>query len=178
MVVVPRYVKDAIPKNSRHHFEESELFREMVTVCSGDLVKQTVSVGHCTKTFHYSLTVPVSASSVLLAVGPFEVYRIPGWKPKKAEAGMTADGVPDESNEPAVEEAFDESDIRPSSGGYSFCLPGYHQDLTNTIEGIYEAMETIQKYVGVSFPYQSFKVVFVENAYAPLLTGAGIAIAR
>ncbi len=74
MIVVPRYVKDAVPKNLRHHFDESELFREMMAVCSGDLVKQTISVGHSSKTYHYSLSTPVSASSVLLAVGPFEVY--------------------------------------------------------------------------------------------------------
>jgi hypothetical protein len=66
---------------------------------------------------------------------------------------------------------------KSSFGGYAFCLPGNSEDVSNTVIALNEAMEHMQKYVGVSFPFTSFKLVFVDLPYSNLMTGAGIALA-
>ncbi len=50
--------------------------KDMMAVCSGELVDQVWSDDYSKKTFFFNLDVPSVAQSVALAVGPFEVRHI------------------------------------------------------------------------------------------------------
>lgn len=71
------------------------------------------------------------ASSIVLAVGPFEVASIPGWRIKHRTT-QDDNMVPDT-------DSLDNLDIdqeQNTSGGFAFCLPGYFDDMMNTIQTI------------------------------------------
>lgn len=169
-IIVPRLVSHALPANMHCEFEEDELNLEMTAVCSGDLTKQIVDLPGDKKIFKYQLNVPSLASSIIFSAGPFEVFRIPGWE---KEIAQVDDGVV--PSDLLSEEKVD-SPQSTSTGGYAFCLPSCEDDMIHNLANIYDSMEIMQKYVGVSFPFNSFKFVFVQESYNPLISGAGIAV--
>jgi hypothetical protein len=110
-------------------YDEEDLNREMLVICSGDLIKQTHISTSRHKSFQYMIDIPTSSSSIVLAIGPFEVVRIPNWEPSIVNA-------PQEK----VVETEDEKDAEPSRGGYAFCLPGYNEELLNTISPLHDVL--------------------------------------
>ena len=57
-----------------------------------------------------------------------------------------------------------------------FCLPGKLQLMEHTVKFMSKVFKYYEEYLGRSFPYESFKLVFVENSYTKMSSFAGIAI--
>ncbi|KAJ3093126.1 hypothetical protein HK102_007965 [Quaeritorhiza haematococci] len=178
---VPRTVKDALQASGdllRFPEEEFDELPEMIVVASGELLEQFVPANAPNKkTFHYKLQTAACASSILLAVGPFEVVPIPGWERLISMKSHDVP-VPDEDHLDAPHSSPTELSQDYGAGGYAFCLPGWEDDMQYTISFLGQSLDILEQYVGASYPFASFKLVFVEDAYNPVITGASIAIAR
>ena len=72
----------------------------------------------------------------MLAVGPFQVARIPGWEPKQNSPSIDESAVPDTDLLDTINVELDQK----TTGGYAFCLPGYYDDMMNTIQTIHQVL--------------------------------------
>lgn len=158
---------------SLHAGVESE-YRDIVVVCSGDLVEEVAHPSDSDKKIVlYRLEIPALTRSIAFAIGPFEAYRIDNWPPS-TEAG---------------------------NGGAIFALPGRGDDAVNTCSFLGEVSSFALHHVGVNppesysihfpfsrcqqalsfyvneyltstYPFSSFKVVAVENVHVPIKVAA------
>jgi hypothetical protein len=80
------------------------------------------------KVFVFSCKNPVSATSILLAVGPFECLDIPGW-------GQTSQQL--DSAVPDTDE-MEKQENRLFGGGRTFFLAGRKSQVENTVEFLHQ----------------------------------------
>jgi hypothetical protein len=52
----------------------------------------------------------------------------------------------------------------------SFCLPGKSKMLAHTTAFLSQAIQSYEEFFGVKFPFESYKQVFVEDAWAKVCT--------
>ncbi|KAI8929013.1 hypothetical protein BC831DRAFT_433969 [Entophlyctis helioformis] len=165
-ITIPRtlgHVRRTLAHPAGTRVPDSDDDLRMVAVCSGELVEYFVHPEDPSKTvWVYAVQTPLNASSVLLAAGPFEVLSIQGWGRSVAASMRNAEPMlPDE-------EPFETGVQRSGGKGLVFVLPGYKRD----------ALEFFEQWVGASFPFSSFKLVFVEECIAPVVTGATVVLTR
>ncbi|KAJ3047353.1 hypothetical protein HK097_011598, partial [Rhizophlyctis rosea] len=167
-IIIPRTESDAVPtKFQPSRDEEEDREREMIAVCSGTLLEQIVHPAcQDKKIFSFYLEAPVMASSVTVAVGPFEVLPVPGW----ARRGQGGSEVPDED---LLEEGEEEEE---DPGGFAFCLPERVEEMEYTLEFFAQAVESMEAYMTTSYPFSVFNMVFVEDNFNAVVTGATMAI--
>ncbi|KAL1919293.1 uncharacterized protein VTP21DRAFT_1986 [Calcarisporiella thermophila] len=140
--------------------------RAALVACSGALVEQILHPSDSSKRiFHYKLDIPTPAPYIAFAAGPFEMIPLGSLEsPSRGEEGEI-------SNENSAEEFA----VKMKPEMYGFCLPGRAEQLKNSCLFLNKALEFfIQEYT--SFPYPNFKLVFVEDAWAPVISSAGFAI--
>lgn len=180
-VITPLQLKHCLPSDIVDNYSLEELEQDITAVCSGDLEQQYILSDGRHKLFKYKVKTPISSSSISLAVGPFEVSRIPGWGGKFSSEPKSSGNVPDDQDYISDEENAEsdmelqlETAANVAGGGYLFTLPGYMDDALHTIGPLTHLMEKIENYVGVSFPFHSFKILSLDSLYNPLVVGAGV----
>ncbi|PFH52313.1 hypothetical protein AMATHDRAFT_140606 [Amanita thiersii Skay4041] len=147
--VVPRYLEE---RTSLEDDDESNSLSPTVVVCSGDLVEQVAHPNNSNKTiFLFSQSILTSAQHVAFAAGRFHMYSIP----------------PDSSADDASGAA------QPLM--YAFCLPGYENILPTSTSFLRSAMSFYSTDFG-SFPFGSFKVVFVDQMASQRFDSATLSI--
>ncbi|KAJ1337027.1 hypothetical protein BSLG_006787 [Batrachochytrium salamandrivorans] len=62
--------------------------------------------------------------------------------------------------------------------GLIFVLPEYKRDIRVSTFFLSQALEFFEQWVGSSFPFSSFKLVFVEESYSSIVTGSTMVLAR
>ena len=110
-IITPRYLSDAVPERLHSIFEPEELQQEILVVCSGQLEEQCLLHNERQKLFQYSCRTPIPASTIMLAVGPFEICRIPGWETRLSAQGPAKDVenvVPDQDDDQLSQEEGEE----------------------------------------------------------------------
>eukprot|EP01114_Cavostelium_apophysatum_P018241 TRINITY_DN5605_c0_g1_i1.p1 TRINITY_DN5605_c0_g1~~TRINITY_DN5605_c0_g1_i1.p1 ORF type:complete len:784 (-),score=167.07 TRINITY_DN5605_c0_g1_i1:8-2359(-) len=122
-----------------------------VAVCSGELAEQIVDEATNKVTFYYSMDVPTAASSLCLAVAPFEIVAATAQRPPTS-TGATA------------------SDVYITS----FCLPGRSRELNHTVSFLPQVFNFFEEYLGFAYPYKSYKQTFVEEAYSTMSSYASM----
>ncbi|KAJ3296516.1 hypothetical protein HK104_001523 [Borealophlyctis nickersoniae] len=166
--IVPASERDALSPRQRENLttEAGEDELPMIAVCSGTLIEQSELPDPRKRLFSFLVETPVAASSILLAVGPFQQVPIESWTKKTGQPPQ----VPEEDS---FDYLLDESeDAEPV--GYSFCLPGREDEVAYTTEFLGEAAEFLENYLGTSYPFPSYQQVFMEDTFSPLSTGSGI----
>ncbi|KAJ4485637.1 hypothetical protein J3R30DRAFT_3440949 [Lentinula aciculospora] len=134
--VVPRYLEERDPSQE----DDSSDAVPTVVVCSGELVEQVAHPYNSNKTiFLFSQAVLTSVQHIAFATGPFYLRSIP--------ADNTADDPASSSSQPPI---------------HTFCLPGQESFLTSSTATLRSAMSFYSSEFG-SYPFGSFKVVFVEE---------------
>ncbi|KAI8818584.1 uncharacterized protein EV422DRAFT_498747 [Fimicolochytrium jonesii] len=119
----PHYYEEGVPDEDDEETGEIIGDRSMIVVCSGEPEEEVMHPKQPTKKIcRFSLRRPIGASSIMFAVGPFEVIPIPGWFKKS------------------------------------------------------RALHYFEQYLGVPFPYLSYKQIFLEDTYNPVATGATISL--
>jgi transcription initiation factor TFIID subunit 2 len=147
---------------------KTQLNRGMVAIASGDLVDHLVHpINEKKKIFVYSISTPVAASSIILAVGPFESTGIRGWG--RSNASQVDSSVPD------LEEMDRPTEGRFSGGGRTFYLYGQRARVEQSTKFLHQALDFLEQYMG-SYPFSSYKQVFVDDTYSIVSTGATMAI--
>lgn len=182
--ITPRTLRDALPDvfGSQGFGDEVdeetgqlEGDRDLIVACSGDLEEQ---IAHPTddakKISVYCLNSPASAASIMFAIGPYQIMPIPGWM---QSSGSHHDEVVDDECEEDGEEAsgFHRSEYALGEA-YAFALPGRAKSTAYTVSFLAQALAFFERYLGMPFPYSSYKQVFVENTYNPIAAGATIAL--
>ncbi|EGF82398.1 hypothetical protein BATDEDRAFT_86202 [Batrachochytrium dendrobatidis JAM81] len=145
---------------------------KMVAVCSGELVEQFVHPENaCKSVWIYSIQTAMDAASVILAAGPFEILPIHGWgRPTLTTLRNTESALSDE-------ELFENGIQRVGGKGLIFVLPDYKRDIRVSTFFLSQALEFFEQWTGSSFPFSSFKLVFVKESYPSIVTGSTIALA-
>ncbi|KAJ3416032.1 hypothetical protein HDV05_003391 [Chytridiales sp. JEL 0842] len=96
---------------------------EMMFIASGELVSHFVDPTHSDrKIVKYHIDTPISASSLLIAAGPFEVLEVTG-----GNSSEKMDEESEEEDEDAMEE--DEKEEREKASRLAFFLPGLREDV-------------------------------------------------
>ncbi|KAG0279219.1 hypothetical protein BGZ95_001952 [Linnemannia exigua] len=146
-------------------------------ICSGDLLQQTRHPSVQTKTiFHYSIPVPTPAASISFVAGVFEVIKLKPQDYAIQEQGDDTETGERDDDEDDVAEKPSAAQIRGSIPDmFAFCPPGRASELRHTCAFMVKAMEFFMHEIG-SYPFASFKMVFVEDAWAPTFTSASMAI--
>ncbi|KAJ3221301.1 hypothetical protein HK099_003605, partial [Clydaea vesicula] len=175
-ISVPSTLNDIILQNSyiSNFFEYKEdLDLPIVAISSGKLIKNVNLPKQGRRIFLYELNTPVNANSILMTVGPFVGIKLKGWDDvihhTRKNHQVQSEAVPDQDNLDQNTPINCESD-----SGYAFCLPGWEEDLEYTVDGLASCLEFIEKYVGSSYPFSSFKIVFMEDTILPSFSGASI----
>lgn len=149
-------------ENSLHSLEpsEGEDERDLMVVCSGDLVEQTVHPDDPTKkVFIYALPMPTPAQYVSFAIGPFSMVRL-------------------SRNQESLQQYTSAEDAELEDSGaeiLAFHLPGYSADVEYTCSMMQDAMDIYVKDFG-SYPFSVYRLVFVDEAAFSVLTSAGMTI--
>ncbi|KAK9727981.1 hypothetical protein K7432_001433 [Basidiobolus ranarum] len=164
-------VDQTLQDSSGDNVTEEEEALEMVVVSSGELIEQTSHpIEPTKKIFHYILAIPSPAFSISFAAGPFEVVKL-----------SSSDGQVEKSSEDAGGKSTSEifmntDDSEGTSGMFAFCLPGWIDETANSCEFLNKALEFYAQELG-SYPYSSFKLVFVEDAPDIMMYSATMTIA-
>ncbi|KAJ3023761.1 hypothetical protein HKX48_001289 [Thoreauomyces humboldtii] len=183
-IITPRTLRDTLPDI----FEEGvvdevdevtgmrEGDRDIIVVCSGELEAEIIHPNDRNKKMSmFSVAEPVSAASIMFAVGPFQAVPIPGWMSREIQeeedAHMLDEMEEDGQDEPAV---LRDEDARDTA--LAFCLPGREEQVAYTSHFIAQALAFFEQYLGSRYPHSSYKQVFVEDVYNPASAGASIAI--
>lgn len=156
-------------------YEDDE---KVQVICSGDLLQQTRHPSVQTKTiFHYSIPVPTPAASISFVAGVFEVIKLrPQDYAIQEQGDDTETGERDDDDQDDAPEKPTAAQIRGSIPDmFAFCPPGRAAELRHTCAFMVKAMEFFMHEIG-SYPFASFKMVFVEDAWAPTFTSASMAI--
>lgn len=61
-------------------------------------------------------------------------------------------------------------------GAYAFCLPGRREEMEYTIQFLSQALEFFIQFTGSSYPFSSYKLVFLDTVYNPMITGATMGV--
>ncbi|KAF8079062.1 hypothetical protein FPV67DRAFT_1558205 [Lyophyllum atratum] len=134
--VVPRYLEEQ--EVDQDEEEQSDATPTLV-ICSGDLVEQVAHPYNSNKTiFLFSQSVLTSVQHIAFAAGPFHLHTIP------------ADGTADDVS----------GAVQPLM--HAFCLPG-HENLLPITTGVLRQAMTFYSTEFGSYPFGSYKVVFVEE---------------
>ncbi|KAJ3192559.1 hypothetical protein HK101_006326 [Irineochytrium annulatum] len=175
-VVVPRFAEDILEARARASADDPGRFSqeglETMVVSSGDLVEHVLLPDNPSmKLYRYSLDVPTAASNIHIAVGPFELYEV--------AQGPLPDPQPVRDTDPADDDDIEDEDIDADvevvpivSKCLVFHLPGLREGVKQT------ATEFFEKYIGASFPYTTYKIVFIPDPYSPTMSGAGMTFIR
>ena len=147
-------------------------------ICSGDLIQQTTHQSIPGKSvFHYSILVPTPAASISFVAGVFEViklslqdYTMQGHG--DGEDDDAGDDDDEENEKPAKTPAHLRGEIPDM---YAFCPPRRLAELRHTCAFMVKAMEFFMHEIG-SYPFSSYKMVFVEDSWAPTFTSATMAV--
>ncbi|KAJ8084704.1 hypothetical protein PM082_003480 [Marasmius tenuissimus] len=146
--VVPRYLEE----RDTDEDDTSELSPTIV-VCSGELVEQVAHPYNSNKTiFLFSQAAQTSVQHIAFAAGPFHLYQIP--------ADVNADEALAGSTQPLI---------------YAFCLPGQESMLPASTSALRPAMSFYTSEFG-SYPYSSYKLVFVEEMPTQRFDSATLAL--
>ncbi|KAI8597334.1 hypothetical protein EDD21DRAFT_327148, partial [Dissophora ornata] len=148
-------------------------------ICSGDLIQQSTHHSIASKNvFHYSIPVPTPAASISFVAGVFEVIKLSREDyaiqelDEDADTGDNEDGEREESEKPTAASNQIRSSIPDM---FVFCPPGRTGELRHSCGFMTKAMEFFMHEIG-SYPFSSFKMVFVEDAWAPTFTSATMAV--
>ncbi|TPX68903.1 hypothetical protein SpCBS45565_g02812 [Spizellomyces sp. 'palustris'] len=181
--VTPRTLRDALPETFGPGGVGDEIDeetgqrlgdREMLVLCSGELDEQVLHPVDTTKKISsYVLSNPVCPASIMLAIGPFDGIPISEWMSATVPKDMNADEQ--EEVDTAGADAFIR-DRNICDGGYAFCLPGRREQLEYTTSFVAQALAFFEQYLGVPFPFGSYKQVFLEDTYNPAAVGATLAV--
>lgn len=133
---------DTLSDRSTYEFQLT-VNADLMVISSGELIEQVLSEDQRKKTFFYSISIPTSAQSISLAVGPFEIL----------------------------------ADSQRSQLTH-FCLPGRTKELSHSTSFLAKALNFYEEYLGFLFVGQSYKQVFVEEAYDTFVTGETTSIFR
>ncbi|KAI8854792.1 hypothetical protein BC829DRAFT_161976 [Chytridium lagenaria] len=57
-----------------------------------------------------------------------------------------------------------------------FSQPGFTGDVYHTTAFLAQAWTFFEQYTGVSYPFGSYKLLFLSDLYCPLISGAGISL--
>ena len=136
----------------------------IMVVCSGELIEKVAHPHDSKKSiFVYSQTVPTSVQHIAFAIGPFHLHSIP---------------LESSTMDPSM------NGSTPGPGGLSlsrvsihtFCLPGLEASLRASTSFYRQAMSFFTTEYG-SYPFGSFKVVFVDELPAERFDGSAIVLA-
>jgi hypothetical protein len=137
----PRTLATAMP-NFSSSFDTYDRM-DLIGIASGDLIDHVVHPTNPRKKICvYSLKTPVSASSIMFAIGPFECLDVPGWgtssQPGNQSHSSAANdaSVPDSDHQPTTgsgREVGRNSEGRFYGGGRTFVLPGRRSGAEHTI---------------------------------------------
>ncbi|KAF9409000.1 hypothetical protein BGZ94_002120, partial [Podila epigama] len=148
-------------------------------ICSGELVQQTTHHSISSKNvFHYSIPVPTPAPSISFAAGVFEVLKLnPHDYNLRNHDDHGDDGDQDDQED---EKKKNETKSTPQTRGtlpdmYAFCPPGRMAELRETCPFMTKTMEFFMHEIG-SYPFSTFKMVFVEEAWSSVFTSATMAV--
>ncbi|KAG0202210.1 hypothetical protein BGX28_005202 [Mortierella sp. GBA30] len=164
---------------SAEDYDEDEMVH---VICSGDLVQRTVHPTNPSKNiFHYNIPVPTPAASISFVAGVFEVIKLSlqdytTYEHREDdEAGENEEG----ENDNGDKDKATKSSLVPTRGSipdmYAFCPPGRVPELRYTCAFLVKAMEFFMHEIG-SYPFSTFKLVFVEDAWATTFTSATMAV--
>ncbi|RKP35306.1 hypothetical protein BJ085DRAFT_22053, partial [Dimargaris cristalligena] len=127
-------------------------------VSSGELLEQTIHPNRPDrKIFSYQLQAAAPPCSLAFVVGPFRAVRI---------------------DTPHFQNGHDNGSGSPTStvgGIYLFAAPGAHDDLVNTCRCLPAIMDFFCREYG-SYPFSSYKVVFIDELARPVIAGASLTI--
>ncbi|KAH0591210.1 hypothetical protein H2248_001303 [Termitomyces sp. 'cryptogamus'] len=147
--VVPRYLEERDPGQDEE--DQTDAIPTLV-ICSGDLVEQVAHPYSSNKTiFLFSQTVLTSVQHIAFAAGPFHLHTIPPDNVADDVSGAT---------QPLM---------------YAFCLPGHENLLPTTTASLRQAMSFYSSEFG-SYPFGSFKVVFVDQLPTQRLDSSTLSI--
>ncbi|KAK7058614.1 hypothetical protein VNI00_002250 [Paramarasmius palmivorus] len=147
--VVPRYLEEREPGED----DDATDLTPTVVVCSGELVEQVAHPYSSHKTiFLFSQAVLTSVQHIAFAAGPFHLIQI------------SADNNPDDASSGASQPLI-----------YAFCLPGQESMLASTTTALRPAMNFYTTEFG-SYPFSSYKVVFVEELPTQRFDSATLAL--
>lgn len=125
---IPRTVRDAVPAAVHQRLSEDMLSRNMLLVCTGELVEQCIHPLDSSKSiFKYVMDKKATASSIAWSIGPYEMIEISGWKGQSAGKSSTDRNAAIPNG--GLNHLEDEADI----SGFAFCLPGYQDELRYTV---------------------------------------------
>ena len=127
-ITLPRTVEAALG------FSEKICNQEMMAIASGDLIDHLIHPKNSLKKiFVYSVKTPVCASSIMLAIGPFESLEIPGWGSAASHHDASVPDT-DEVERPAEGRLF--------GGGRTFYLAGRRTQVETTTAFLYQVSFT------------------------------------
>lgn len=117
--------------------------------------------------FNYSQAVPTSAQHIAFAYGPFSIIDV---SPSAQQARSGELGLDEDPDAEALAiEAEGQLQL------HAFCLPGREDELQNSVNFMSRALEFFVEELG-SYPFNSFKMVFVDDAPLTLLNSATLGI--
>ena len=153
--VVPRRLASTTDEG-----ETSEEEDEVMVICSGELVEHAVHPNSPEKSvFSYTQPVATSVQHMAFCAGPFVLGRV---VPEKAGKPGSAGSAGGEAGADGVEML-------------AFCLPEHEHELGNTVGFTRQALEYIGREYG-SYPFGSFKMVFVDDALVDCHSAASLAV--
>ncbi|KAG0100029.1 hypothetical protein BGZ93_004620 [Podila epicladia] len=155
-------------------YDEDE---QVQVICSGDLVQQTTHHSiPSKKVFHYSIPVQTPAPSISFVAGVFEVFKLNSSDYNFADHNDDGDQDDDDDDDDKKKGA---TTVPQSRGAlpdmYVFCPPGRIPEVRNTCAFMSKAMEFFMHEIG-SYPFTTFKMVFVEDAWSTAFSSATMAI--
>ncbi|KAK9454852.1 hypothetical protein V1511DRAFT_372099 [Dipodascopsis uninucleata] len=154
---VPKSLGDIVNNNQLvdREKEDEDTERELVVVCSGDLVQEaTHPSDHSKKIVLFSQTTPVGPQHVGFAIGPFV----------QTSLSELSESEEEDHNSSSVVDIF------------AYAFPGRQDDVVNTCMFMYRAMKFFVHEYG-SYPFSYFNLCFVEDAPDDLPPYCGLAIA-
>lgn len=122
---------------------DDDKLKEMIVVCSGDQVRETVDLGDSSKKqVYFTCTNLVAAHHIGFAIGPFELVDLGS-----------------ELREEDDEEKLAQGQASPV---YGYCLPGRSDELRNSCISVVHALDWLMVHGG-AFPFNDAKFVFVDD---------------
>ncbi|KAI9327044.1 hypothetical protein BDR26DRAFT_1012954 [Obelidium mucronatum] len=175
--------------------------KEIIAQCNGSLVEcfmDPIEPGW--KVTRFAFDGSVCASSILLAVGAFGFYEFGQTEVVSTNAASlnvsqpaaaTTVEVPDEDDKEDDEKSDDEDDKEKAEATgdsaarknatrgvkcEAFFPDELKENVRATLDFLPQAMEFYDQFTGLSFPFPSYKIIFVHDASLPIIIGAGMAI--
>lgn len=132
--------------------------QDMIAVASGDLIDHVVHPSNPRKKICvYTLKTPVSASSIMLAIGPFECLDVPGWGVSTGGQGNTSGqydaSVPDADHHASSGGHGRNTEGRFYGGGRTFYLPGRRAQAEHTISFLSQVRFHSCRIIGGGFQF-------------------------